>query len=114
MIARLREVVMERSSLIHSRLLLTQLRNFGENESGRLEALSGHDDLLFAYGIALMSRSENYVSRHLFTRDEPGYGAESFRRLNLNWWPDAQDYYTRHKELLEQEAAGQGSEFLSY
>jgi hypothetical protein len=60
MLARIREVVMERSAIIHSRRLYTQLSSFGENDSGRTEALQGHDDLLFAWGIGLMSRSENY------------------------------------------------------
>jgi hypothetical protein len=41
---------------------LKQLANFGENESGRTEALTGHDDLLFAFGIALCSRRENYFA----------------------------------------------------
>jgi hypothetical protein len=60
MLARLREVVMERSVTIHSRRLMKQLSDFGEKDSGRMEALSGHDDLLMAFGIALVSRSENY------------------------------------------------------
>jgi len=34
--------------------------------------------------------------------------------LGLNWWPDVEDYYARHKEILEQEEAGQRGEFLSY
>jgi len=60
MIARIREVINERTCTLHSVTLLKQLANFGENESGRCEALSGHDDLLFAFGIALCSRRENY------------------------------------------------------
>jgi hypothetical protein len=60
MLARIREVVMERSAVIHSRRLLTQLSSFGEADSGRMESLAGHDDLLFAWGIALVSRTENY------------------------------------------------------
>jgi hypothetical protein len=62
MLARLREVVLENCAVIHSRRLLNQIENFGYNDVGRTEALSGHDDLLFAYGIALVSRSENYFS----------------------------------------------------
>lgn len=60
MLARIREVVMEKSAIIHSRRLFKQLASFGESDSGHIEALAGRDDLLFAYGIALMSRSENY------------------------------------------------------
>lgn len=62
MIARIREVITERTTTIHSAGLLKQLANFGENEAGRTEALSGHDDLLFAFGIALCSRRENYFA----------------------------------------------------
>jgi hypothetical protein len=61
MIARMREVIDERSALIHSRALLTQLRTFGEKDSGAIEALSGHDDLLMAWGIALMGRFQNHI-----------------------------------------------------
>lgn len=60
MLARIRQVVMEQSAIIHSRRLMNQLASFGENDAGRMESLQGHDDLLFAWGIALMSRSENY------------------------------------------------------
>ena len=60
MLARIREVIMERSVTIHSRRLLNQIENFGESDEGFMEAQAGRDDLLFAYGISLMSRSENY------------------------------------------------------
>lgn len=60
MLARVREVIMERSVILHSRRLLNQLENFGETDEGFMEAQAGRDDLLFAYGIALMSRTENY------------------------------------------------------
>lgn len=60
MLARMREVVLEQSAIIHSKRLLAQLENFGYSDAGRTEALSGHDDLLFAWGIALVSRFENY------------------------------------------------------
>lgn len=65
MIARIREVINERTTTIHSAELMKQLSNFGENDSGRTEALSGHDDLLFAFGIALCSRRENYFAPQL-------------------------------------------------
>ena len=80
MIARIREVINERTCTIHSATLMKQLANFGENESGRCEALSGHDDLLFAFGIALCSRRENYfpqtpqVSTTTNTFDPSAYG----------------------------------------
>ena len=70
MVARLREAIMERTIKIHSSKLLSQLANFGENETGRLEAVQGHDDLLFAFGIALVSRSENYVAKHVVQVEE--------------------------------------------
>lgn len=52
MIARIVEVVKQKACIIHSESLLTQLGDFGESDSGRYEARAGHDDLLFAFGIA--------------------------------------------------------------
>lgn len=105
MIARLREGILEHSLTLHSQPLLTQLRNFGENDSGRLEALAGHDDLLFALMLGLISRSENYVASHLLgqTKD-PVYGDISLKQLGLANWPDADELFQRHKEIVEQES----------
>lgn len=60
LIARLEEHLREKCVVIHSRTLLDQLSLFGYSDTERLEALSGHDDLVMAYAIALVSRSENY------------------------------------------------------
>lgn len=68
MIARIQEAMHERSSVIHSRLLSRQLHNFGENSRKRLVALVGNDDALFAYGIALVARSEHAVAQGLGQR----------------------------------------------
>ncbi len=68
MISRLVETIKERACVIHSEALLNQLTSFGESDTGRVEALSGHDDLLFAFGIAVVVRSEElgrYVSHDL-------------------------------------------------
>ena len=67
MLARIREVVMEKSVVIHSKRLFTQLSAFGEDDHGHMEALAGRDDLLFAFGIGLMSRSENYYKTPTYT-----------------------------------------------
>lgn len=61
MLSWIRKVVLQRCATIHSRKLFQQFSDFGENDAGRDMALTGHDDLLFAYGIALVSRSENYI-----------------------------------------------------
>lgn len=78
MIARIQEAIVEQSVTIHSSLLLSQLQNFGQTDEGRLEAIHGHDDLLFAYGIALMARSEVYVAKRKPSADArpdlSGYG----------------------------------------
>jgi len=104
MVARLREHMMEKSCVLHSHQLLTQIRNFGENDSGRLEALAGHDDLLFALMLAMMSRSENYVALHLpGTQKDPVYGDISLNQLGLANWPDVDDLFQRHKEIVELE-----------
>lgn len=63
MLSRIREAIKEQSAPIHSRKLLQQLSDLGESDAGRIQALAGHDDLVFAWGIALMSRSENYTSK---------------------------------------------------
>ena len=81
MLARIREVVMERSAVIHSRRLFNQLSNFGENDSGRLEALQGHDDLIFAWGIALMSRMENYFK--MPKMDQSAFQPPDWRALGI-------------------------------
>lgn len=62
MLANLIQVVREQTCIIHSRTLLDQFHNFGQNDSDRYEAISGHDDLLIAYCIALVSRTENYFA----------------------------------------------------
>ena len=93
MISRIREVIEEHSALIHSRLLLTQLRNFGESDSNKMEALAGHDDALFAWGIALVSRSENYVAQHLYAT-----GGAQAERIDLErlGYPLQEPWETEH------------------
>lgn len=103
MIARLREHIMEKSITLHSKMLLSQLRNFGENDSGRLEALAGHDDLLFALMLGIISRSENYVAINLAgSLRQPMYGEVSLNQLGLANWPDVHDLFERHRELVLQ------------
>lgn len=103
MIARLREHIMEKSCILHSRALLGQLRNFGENDSGRMEALAGHDDLLFAAMLGIISRSENYVATHLVgSQKEAMYGPVSLNQLGLANWPDVNDLYQRHRDIVAQ------------
>ena len=97
MLARVREVVLERSAVIHSKRLLAQLSAFGENDSGRMEALAGHDDLLFAWGIGLMSRSENFFK----AIDTPGVPFEmpNWEAMGLHVLKPEQPY-DRLKRLL--------------
>ena len=103
MIARLRECIMEHTLILHSRPLLSQIRNFGENDSGRMEALAGHDDLLFATMLALISRSENYVALHLpGTQKEAMYGDVSLKQLGFANWPDVDELFQNHKAMVEQ------------
>lgn len=63
MLANLIQVVKEQTCIIHSRTLLDQFHNFGQNDSERYEAISGHDDLLMSYCMALVSRTENYFAQ---------------------------------------------------
>lgn len=100
MIARIREVITERTTTIHSAGLLKQLANFGENEAGRTEALSGHDDLLFAFGIALCSRRENYfgdtkvvpITSNKFNPESFGFPMHAYA---------ANEAVTRHWQMLQ-------------
>ena len=109
MLARVREAVMEGSAVIHSAKLLRQLADFGENDSGRLEARVGHDDLLFAWGIALMSRSENYFVAGTHPVATPGWGAVSLAgvatQAALEW-----DLEKHRQEVLH----GKASQSRSY
>lgn len=115
MLARIRQAVDERSSILHSRALVTQLRAFGENDSGHLEALSGKDDLLFAYGIALVSRSENWVSKKLFQNDtRKDEDIDTFLRMGgLSNWPTLlEERLERRLDRLETPTREQ--EFLAW
>lgn len=67
MLSRLRQVVQTRQTIIHSEKLLTQLQNFGMNDAGRYEAETGHDDLLMAYGIGVVVRTDNYFPQSTST-----------------------------------------------
>ena len=104
MIARIREVITERTCTLHSAELLKQLANFGENEAGRTEALSGHDDLLFAFGIALCSRRENYfgdnkvvpITTNKF--DPTSFGFPMYKHA-------ANEAVARHWDLLQKKVA---------
>lgn len=105
MIARLRECILEKSLILHSRALLTQLRNFGENDAGRMEALAGHDDLLMATMLSLISRSENYVATHLAgTTKDPVYGNVSLKQLGMANWPDVDELWHKHNEAVAAES----------
>jgi hypothetical protein len=103
MIARIREVINERTTTIHSAALLKQLANFGENEAGRTEALSGHDDLLFAFGIALCSRRENYfpatnvvpITQNKFDPSSFGFPMHAYA---------ANEAVARHWQMLQKKA----------
>ena len=86
MIARLREVISERSVVIRSEKLLTQIGSIGENESHHVEALQGHDDLLFAFMIALVVRVEVYTAM------QPGTAPRTWERSLESIGLDIQEY----------------------
>jgi hypothetical protein len=103
MLARLEEVLLERSVTIHSRALLTQLRCYGRSDSGAMEALAGHDDLVMAYGIALMGRFQNYVPH------KPRAASlvqMPFDAMHMEHQPDIRD---RDAAMLQEVLAGYGS-----
>lgn len=87
MIARVQEVIHEKSCVIHSEKLLTQLASFGLSDENRYEATVGKDDLFFAFGIALMSRSENYYKEMAPTK-QATWQSEDMKRLGIAIKPD--------------------------
>lgn len=87
MIARAIEAVKEKTALVHSEALLQQMQSFGENDSGRLEALAGCDDLFFAWSIAVTVRSEEYITINQEAKREMAT-VEDLRALGLHATPD--------------------------
>jgi len=105
MLSRLREHVQEQTMTLHSRSLLTQLACFGENDAGKLEALAGYDDLLMALGIALISRSENYVA----TRHSAPVRPEDRVDLERLGYPTQPDLASVDRHHLQRILAGQAT-----
>jgi hypothetical protein len=109
MIARIREVIDEHSARIHSRRLVQQLADFGENQAGRLQALAGRDDLLFAWGIALMSRSENFFPK---VPEGPGPPAPDWHDFGMRTVDDLSAVAERHWRKLHQEQVELETDYL--
>jgi hypothetical protein len=54
--------------------------------------------------LAMISRSENYVALTLpGTQKDPVYGDVRLTQLGLANWPDVDDLYARHQEILAAE-----------
>lgn len=69
LIARLAEFLRDNMHLVHDRNTLEECLTFIRNEKGRAEAEQGkHDDLVMAYGIALMARGQQRM--HTEEREE--------------------------------------------
>jgi hypothetical protein len=103
MMARIREVVMERSCTVHSRALVKQLRSYGAKDSGAMEALAGHDDLLMAFGIALMGRFQNYTVAPQSALAPP---VLPFDQMHVAW---QRDVAAEHAKLWEEVLSGQAT-----
>ena len=88
MIDRAIEAVRKRCALIHSDALLSQLQDFGESDTGRLEAETGKDDLFFAWSIALVVRSEEYVTMRAEASKEK-WAKDELQAIGIKARPDA-------------------------
>jgi hypothetical protein len=100
MLARIREAILERSITIYSAKVLKQLGDFGQTDSGRWESIKGHDDLLFALGMALVSRYENYI-KVLPKGEDPGEPPWKEFGLDVQHGPGAARAWKRERLLTE-------------
>lgn len=89
LVARLVEFARDCLHLIHDRDTLTEMLSFIRNEAGRAEAEQGeHDDLVMAYGIALMARASR--QQKLIQEDEKPEKTEK-----KAWTEDMREDYLR-------------------
>ena len=104
LVARLVEYVRDNIHLIHDRDTLQECVTFIRNENGRAEAEQGeHDDLVMAFGIALMARGQQKM-----TAEE-----EKAEQKKAKWSADLwEDYRRASKEQKERMIEKWGDPFV--
>lgn len=104
LVARLVEYVRDNIHLIHDRDTLQECLTFIRNENGRAEAEQGeHDDLVMAFGIALMARGQQKM-----TTEE-----EKAEQKKAKWSADLwEDYRRASKEQKERMIEKWGDPFV--
>ena len=84
--------------MVHDRDTLQEMLSFIRNEKGRAEAEQGeHDDLVMAYGIALMARASGQQRM-----DMPEEKKEKKAKWTADMWEDYRNANAKEKEYLKE------------
>ena len=94
LLAKLTEFLRDNVQLVHDRDTLEECLCFIRTESGRAEAESGkHDDLVMAYGIALMARGQQRMTEE---------SAQKQKKWTVDMWEDYRNADAAGKKYLKE------------
>lgn len=98
LVATMQEFMRSNLHLVHDRDTLQEMLSFIRNEKGRAEAEQGeHDDLVMAYGIALMARASGQQRM-----DMPEEKKEKKASWTADMWEDYRNANAKEKEYLKE------------
>lgn len=98
LVATMQEFMRSNLHLVHDRDTLQEMLCFIRNEKGRAEAEQGeHDDLVMAYGIALMARASGQQRM-----DVPEEKREKKAKWTADMWEDYRNAGAKEKEYLKE------------
>ena len=96
LVATMQEFMRSNLHLVHDRDTLQEMLCFIRNEKGRAEAEQGeHDDLVMAYGIALMARASGQQRM-----DMPEEKKEKKAKWTADMWEDYRNASRKEKQYL--------------
>ena len=96
LVATMQEFMRSNLHLVHDRDTLHEMLSFIRNEKGRAEAEQGeHDDLVMAYGIALMARASGQQRM-----DMPEEKKEKKAKWTADMWEDYRNASRKEKQYL--------------
>ena len=96
LVATMQEFMRSNLHLVHDRDTLQEMLSFIRNEKGRAEAEQGeHDDLVMAYGIALMARASGQQRM-----DMPEEKKEKKAKWTADMWEDYRNASRKEKQYL--------------
>ena len=96
LVATMQEFMRSHLHLVHDRDTLQEMLSFIRNEKGRAEAEQGeHDDLVMAYGIALMARASGQQRM-----DMPEEKKEKKAKWTADMWEDYRNASRKEKQYL--------------